>query len=125
MARTKIPVSVRLAAKISPERPINVAALGPCWPFAGARTPKGHGVIRDDDHRLVYAHRVSLALALGRPLRPGMFSCHKCDYKPCVRPFHLYEGTQSENERDKHAYGQVRAPKGDAIHCLEQLWADR
>jgi hypothetical protein len=116
-----VPVAVRLVNLISSERPVNVPELGPCWPFAGARTPKGYGRIRDDAGRLAYPHRVSLALALGRPLRPGMFSNHRCGFKACVRPAHLYEGTQSENEFDKHAYFTVRPPKGDAIGSLQLL----
>lgn len=106
------PCLVRLAAKIGPHELV-VPALGPCWPFAGARNAQGHGRIRDDAGRLVYAHRVALAAALGRPLRAGMFANHRCDYPPCVRPAHLYEGTRSENEQDKR-WGS-RPPKGDVI----------
>lgn len=118
MTRARVPVAVRLQNLISSERPVNVSELGPCWPFAGARTPKGYGRIRDDAGRLAYPHRIALALALGRPLRPGMFACHRCDFKPCCRPRHLYEGSQSENEADKHAYVIARPPRGDAIDSL-------
>lgn len=97
---------------------MNVPALGPCWPFAGARTPKGHGVIRDDAGKLAYAHRIALAAALGRALREGMLACHRCDYPPCIRPTHLYEGTKSENERDKLYWSGIRPPKGDTILLL-------
>jgi hypothetical protein len=106
-------VIVRLAAKILPETVVNVPGLGPCWPFMGARTAEGYGVIRDEAGKLAYAHRIALAAALGRPLRPGMFSNHRCDYKPCCRPSHLYEGTRSENENDKR-WGS-RPPRGDAM----------
>ncbi len=115
----RTPVIIRLAAKIgAPE--INVPELGPCWPFAGGRTPKGYGVIRDDKGQLAYAHRISLAAALGRPLRPGMLACHRCDYKPCIRPFHLYEGTKQDNELDKFGdpvdrWYVMREVRGDAI----------
>lgn len=117
------PVIVRLADKINPNHPVNVAALGPCWPFVGAQTPKGYGVIRDDAGRLVYAHRVALAAALGRPIRPGLLAAHRCDYKPCVRPRHLYEATRSENERDKHdPFSYVnRPPAGEAMVFAPEL----
>lgn len=114
----KRPLILRLRDKISPERPLYAPELGPCWPWIGARTPAGYGRIRDDAGRLVYAHRVALALHLGRSLRPGMFANHRCDNKACVRPVHLYEGTQSENERDKTYWGPVIPPKGDVIGTL-------
>lgn len=46
------------------------------------------------------ATRVSLELALGRPLAPGLYACHTCDNPPCVNPVHLYEGTATRNMRD-------------------------
>ena len=46
------------------------------------------------------AHRVMLQEALGRPLRPGMFACHRCDVSLCVNPGHLYEGSALDNARD-------------------------
>lgn len=103
---------IRLADKIGPEE-LNVPRLGPCWPFAGARTPKGYGLIRDDGGNVAYAHRIALAAALGRPLGPGMLACHKCDEKSCVRPSHLYEGSKSDNELDK--WYVMREPRGDVI----------
>jgi hypothetical protein len=117
-----------MVAKISPDRTqINVPELGPCWPWAGAKTAKGYGIIRDERGRVVYAHRVSLAAALGRALLPGMLAGHRCNWKGCVRPFHLYEATKADNENDKHdPYFWVhRPPIGEAITFPEQLLARR
>lgn len=111
------PVLVRLAAKIdrvNGDIPAHNPSLGRCWEFLGARTTKGHGVIRDDAGNLAYAHRIALAAALGRPIAPGMLACHKCDNKPCVRPSHLYEGSKSDNEQDKWTYS-TREPRGDLV----------
>lgn len=111
----KVPVLVRMVEKINRQGPVLVPELGACWEWIGARSPRGYGRIRDEAGRLVYPHRVALAAHLGRPLGPGMFANHRCDNKACVRPTHLYEGTQSENERDKGYWGPVRPPKGDAV----------
>jgi hypothetical protein len=45
--------------------------------------------------------RAVLARKLGRPIKPGYFACHHCDYPPCINPDHLYEGTPSDNQRDR------------------------
>jgi hypothetical protein len=108
----RTPVIVRLSRRLKPVL-IN-STLGECWEFQGGRTPKGHGRIRDDAGKLAYPHRIALAAALGRALLPGMFACHRCDYEPCARPAHLYEGTQSDNERDKWQF-IVRPPTPDTI----------
>lgn len=47
--------------------------------------------------------RVVLAARLGRDLRDGMFALHSCDNPLCVRPEHIFEGTQQDNLRDMAA----------------------
>lgn len=74
--------------------------LGPCWEWTGARNGHGYGVLRDEEGKLVLAHRVSLSLSLGRPIQKGYLANHRCNQKWCVRPAHLYEGTPSENYWD-------------------------
>lgn len=113
MAHPDVPIDT-----VAPKRSASPAPATVSPAVAGARNPRGYGRIRDDAGRLIYAHRAALALALGRPLQPGMFANHRCDWKPCIRPSHLYEGTQSENERDKHYWGPVIVPKGDVISTL-------
>jgi hypothetical protein len=45
-------------------------------------------------------NRLVLERKLGRPIKPGYFACHTCDYRPCVNPNHIYEGTRADNARD-------------------------
>lgn len=56
----------------------------------------GYGCFWVND-RLVYAHRFSLELKLGRPILPGLKALHSCDNKACVASAHLREGTAREN----------------------------
>lgn len=50
--------------------------------------------------------RLVLESALGRPIRPGMFACHRCDTPPCVSPEHLFEDTAAGNAADMVAKGR-------------------
>lgn len=110
MARAvRTPLALRMLAKIDQMALELARGLGPCWAWTGARNGWGYGVVRDDESRLVLAHRASLALHLGRPLRPGATANHRCGNKWCVRPAHLYEGTQSENMADWWAGREVAA----------------
>ena len=51
------------------------------------------------------AHRVAFELANG-PIPDGVMVCHHCDNPPCVRPDHLFLGTNSENQRDSVQKGR-------------------
>jgi hypothetical protein len=103
------PLELRLLAKVDRLYgfvPEGKPKLGPCWPYQGATNGDGYGIIRGEKDPetgkwpLLLAHRVALSIALGRPLRPGMFANHKCDNPPCCRPRHLYEGTLQQNIDD-------------------------
>lgn len=94
-------------ARVVKDGPLNVPELGPCWEWEGAfasngypRTPSGKR------GRYLLAHRVSLSLKLGRPIAEGMHACHRCDYPPCTRPDHLYEGTDADNVKDAVSRGR-------------------
>lgn len=89
----------------------HVNAVGPtdCWDWMFTRDENGYGqfafrgVMRK-------AHRVSLEIAIGRPIADGMGALHSCDRPCCVNPSHLREGTQKDNYDDCKTRGRASAP---------------
>lgn len=81
-----------------------------CWPWSGARTPAGYGVIGRGrrGEGMTTAHRVALELQLGRPLARDEVACHRCDNPPCCNPAHLFLGSAQANVNDKIAKGRAR-----------------
>ncbi len=79
-----------------------------CWPYTGARIPRGYGVFFVGPHRGMreYAHRFSLRLKIGRQLVAGEYACHTCDNPPCCNPAHLFVGDSLSNVRDMIAKGR-------------------
>lgn len=60
---------------------------------------------------MVRVHILSWSIANGRKPHEGMMICHRCNNSLCVRPSHLYEGTQKDNGRDMVFFGSVRGEK--------------
>lgn len=82
---------------------------GECWLWTGSAAGKGYGRLRIGD-REVYTHRLSYELAKG-PIPLGMFVCHTCDVRRCVRPDHLFIGTCADNVADACKKGLMVGPK--------------
>lgn len=74
-----------------------------CWVWTGS-TNKGYGVFGTAGERR--AHRLSWKIHYGA-IPDGVNVLHgPCDDKLCVRPDHLYLGTQADNIRDTLERGQ-------------------
>lgn len=73
-----------------------------CWLWIPKPDVSGYGRFRLNG-KILYAHRVALVLA-GVPLPEGLYGCHGCNNKICVRvgDGHLRADTQSENIREWH-----------------------
>jgi hypothetical protein len=72
-----------------------------CWLWRGALLPNGYGIlrIRARSSSNIYAHRLAWELVNGE-IPAGLFVCHRCDVRNCVRPDHLFLGTTTDNMRD-------------------------
>lgn len=106
------PLADRLWAKVNRDGPIpeHVPNLGPCWLWIGTRTDDGYGRIHTGDgRRTALTHRVSWELHHG-PISDGLLVLHRCDTPACLRPDHLFLGSDLVNSRDsvskgRHAFG--------------------
>lgn len=85
--------------------PAHRPELGPCWVWTADRLNR-YGVFSLDS-KLYYAHRASWEIRNGA-IPGGLCVLHKCDNQPCVRPSHLFLGTQVDNYADMMAKGRSR-----------------
>lgn len=81
---------------------------GDCWTWTGARNRSGYGVVRLRGRWNALAHRVSWVLQHGTEIPSGQQVLHRCDNPSCVRPTHLFLGTNADNVADKIAKGRDR-----------------
>jgi HNH endonuclease len=82
-----------------------------CWLWVGACRDNGYGHLsrgkRGEGN--ISAHRASWEIYFG-PIPDGLDVLHRCDVHNCVRPDHLFLGTQADNthdmiEKGRAAYG--------------------
>lgn len=79
-----------------------------CWEWPKSRDSEGYGRTKLNG-RTTIATRVAYTLAYGPPGQ--LFVLHHCDNPPCVRPNHLFLGTQKDNcqdakAKDRHSRGE-------------------
>jgi len=75
-----------------------VNKAGDCWEWTSGKFPCGYGKVWYRGRRH-HAHRVAWMLTHGL-IADGLYVCHHCDNKGCVRPDHLFLGTQVDNMQD-------------------------
>lgn len=88
-----------------------------CWVWTGRPySERGYG-------RFVFAgrnvrvHRFSYEVHFG-PIPIGMFVCHHCDNPLCVRPDHLFCGSNSDNMLDAIRKGRAKPPFSSSSKIL-------
>lgn len=107
-------------------------ATSGCWIWLGYLDDKGYGrfgTFAGDDAKIMgmgLAHRIAYRLYIGE-IPSGAVVCHTCDEPRCVRPSHLFVGTQADNIRDMWRKGRARVPHrqvGEANHNARISWED-
>lgn len=83
-----------------------------CWYWTGYVGSRRKGVIWVSG-KPIYAPRFSYTTFVG-PILEGMYVCHHCDNPLCVRPSHLFVGSQDDNMKDMVAKGRANKPQGEA-----------
>lgn len=95
-----------------------------CWLWTGgtAGNRRNYGSLywRGTNRR---AHRVSYEMEYG-PIPEGLYVCHRCDTPECVRPSHLYLGTQRENIQDMIDKSRRASQQAEKNSQAKLHWAD-
>lgn len=80
-----------------------------CWEYSGARHEFGYGMIGLGGRRgkQTSTHRLVWLIFFGE-IPPKIEVLHKCDNPPCIRPDHLFLGTQGDNNTDAKQKGRSR-----------------
>jgi hypothetical protein len=111
VARPPRPIAERFWEKVDKRGPVpvHVKGLGRCWVWTAGVATDGYGKFQVSPHTR-RAHRVAYELHHG--VDPGgQQVLHQCDNPLCVRPEHLFLGSDIDNIRDmeakdRRAYGE-------------------
>ncbi len=117
----------RFLAKVNQQGAVVRPELGPCFLWTSSVAgPVGFKYgqfvlprLEDGRQPHIAAHRFSWMLAHG-PVPKGQFLCHHCDTPRCVRPSHLFLGSQKDNLDDARRKGRLK----DGAHLIKLSDAD-
>ena len=92
-----------------------------CWEWTGSLYRNGYGRACIKHGVFTLAHRLAYWLHHGN-VPDSLNICHTCDNRKCVRPSHLYAGTQQQNVDDMISRGRQRhAVQTGTMHGMAVL----
>lgn len=83
-----------------------------CWTWTRAKNRNGYGYFSFRGSARL-AHRFAYVAFVG-PLAADELVCHRCDNPSCVRPDHLYAGSDLDNMRDAKERGLTASGERNA-----------
>lgn len=89
-----------------------------CWEWIGCRDRRGYGRIGVGS-RTEFTHRVMWRSVVSE-IPTGVNVLHHCDNPSCVRPDHLFLGTQDDNMKDARNKGRVRKGEDHGMRKLSE-----
>ncbi len=107
--RPLTPIRARFTGSVAHRLMSRVTRGAGCWEWTGALADNGYGSIRVGG-RAAGAHKVSWQVHVGEVPR-GLCVLHRCDNRRCVRPDHLFLGTQADNMSDCRDKGRFVFPQ--------------
>lgn len=102
----KIPIKKRFINKVH--------ITSDCWEWEGSISRLGYGHFgigsrTDKSRKIILAHRFSWEIHNGK-IPEGIKVLHHCDNRKCVKPMHLFLGTQKDNMQDCRRKGRGKNP---------------
>lgn len=101
-----------------------VRKTGTCWIWTAGcqkRMPYGQFTFRvDGQQEHISAHRFAWLLTYGA-FPVDLNICHHCDNPPCVRPSHLFLGSQDANLKDAAGKDRFTVPRRKKLTLAERL----
>ena len=113
-------IEERFWGKVNKNGPKQKHMRTKCWEWTARRNLKGYGTFFFNKGNLL-AHRVSWSFNHGA-IPAGLCVLHHCDHPMCIRPSHLYVGTDQDNCNDRTNRGRHSCkPRRGVLHGRSKL----
>jgi len=99
---------------------LKLRLVGECTLWMGGKDKDGYGVFYAQN-KSFKAHRASYRVHKG-PFDLSLCVLHRCDNPWCVNPDHLFLGTVTDNNKDRHTKGRSKnKPTPGESHNMAKL----